>query len=218
VIRVGIVDDQPLVREGFHAVLSHVPDVQAAWAAVDGLEAVSRAATDPPDVILMDIRMPHLDGIEATRRILGAGATSRVIILTTFDLDEYVYAALQAGASAFLLKDVTPEALIDAIRVIAGGDALLAPTVTRRLIERFVDTAPVNSTALSDLTERECEILGLVARGLSNAEIATAVHISAATAKTHVGHLLAKLQARDRAQLVVVAYETGLVQRGTPTG
>jgi DNA-binding NarL/FixJ family response regulator len=218
VIRVGIVDDQPLVREGFHAVLRHVADVEAAWAAADGSEAVALAADDPPDVILMDVRMPRMDGIEATRRILATGTATRVIILTTFDLDEYVYAALQAGASAFLLKDVVPEALVEAIRVVAAGEALLAPTVTRRLIERFVDSAPVDPAALADLTEREREILALVARGLSNAEIAAVVHISAATAKTHVGHLLSKLHARDRAQLVVVAYESGLVQRGTPAG
>jgi DNA-binding NarL/FixJ family response regulator len=219
VIRVGVADDQPLVRAGFAAVLAHVPDIEAVWQAADGAEAVELAALTPADVILMDIRMPRLDGIEATRRILGGdGPGSRVIVLTTFDLDEYVFAALQAGASAFLLKDATPEALVEAVRVVAAGDALLAPQVTQRIIDRFADHAPVNAAALQDLTEREREVLALVARGLSNAELAELIHVSAATAKTHVSRLLSKLHARDRAQLVVIAYETGLVRRGTPRG
>jgi DNA-binding NarL/FixJ family response regulator len=170
----------------------------------------------------MDVRMPKLDGIEATRRILAdpACAGTRVIVLTTFDIDEYVYAALRAGASGFLLKDSTPEALIDAVRVVAAGEALLAPTVTRRLIERFAQgpDTQIDDSALRLLTEREREVLGLVARGLSNAEIGTRLFVSAATAKTHVGRVLAKLNARDRAQLVAIAYETGLVRPGTPDG
>jgi DNA-binding NarL/FixJ family response regulator len=219
-IRVGVADDQPLVRAGFGAVLAHVCDVEAVWEAADGDEAVELATTVPVDVILMDIRMPRLDGIEATKRILAdeRSARSRVIILTTFDLDEYVFAALQAGASAFVLKDATPEALVDAVRVVAAGDALLAPRVTQRIIDRFADHAPVDGAALQHLTEREREVLALVARGLSNSELAEVMHVSAATAKTHVGRLLSKLHARDRAQLVVVAYETGLVRRGTPRG
>jgi DNA-binding NarL/FixJ family response regulator len=220
VIRVVVVDDQPLVRAGFGAVLAHVDDLEAVGEAADGQAAVALALDVLPDVVLMDIRMPLLDGIEATRQILADPRADgiRVIILTTFDLDEYVYAALQSGASAFLLKDATPEALLDAIRVVARGDALLAPTVTRRLIERFADAAPIDDTVLSNLTEREREVLVCVARGLSNAELAAEIHVSPATAKTHVGRVLAKLHARDRAQLVVIAYETGLVRRGTPTG
>jgi DNA-binding NarL/FixJ family response regulator len=220
VIRVGVVDDQPLVRAGFEAVLGHVEDIDAVWAAADGEEAVALARSQPPDVILMDVRMPRLDGIEATQRILADDRAehTRVIVLTTFDLDDYVYGALRAGASAFLLKDTTPEALIDAIRVVAAGDALLAPSVTRRLIERFAADGPVDTTVLSGLTDREREVLALVARGMSNAEIGEHLYVSAATAKTHVGRLLAKIGARDRAQLVVFAYESGLVRRGTPRG
>jgi DNA-binding NarL/FixJ family response regulator len=220
VIRVAVVDDQPLVRAGFGAVLAHVPDVDVAWAAADGEEALARVAEDEPDVILMDIRMPRLDGIAATRRILAPDRSprTRVIILTTFDLDEYVFAALQAGASGFLLKDASPEALVDGVRVVADGDALLAPAVTRRLIERFADTAPADLAVLDHLTDREREVLALVARGLSNAELAAELHVSPATAKTHVGRVLTKLGARDRAQLVVIAYESGLVRRGTPRG
>ena len=219
-IRVAVVDDQPLVRAGFGAVLSHVQDIEAVWEASDGEEAVERALRQPPDVVLMDIRMPRLDGIEATRRILSDErcAATKVVILTTFDLDEYVFASLRAGASAFLLKDAAPEALVEAVRVVAGGDALLAPSTTRRLIERFAGEAPVDSSVLDRLTEREREVLALVARGMSNAELAEQLYMSAATAKTHVGRLLAKLHARDRAQLVVIAYESGLVRRGTPRG
>ena len=219
-IQVAVVDDQPLVRAGFGAVLAHVQDIEALWEASDGEEAVERAVRQPPDVVLMDIRMPRLDGIEATRRILSDErcARTRVVILTTFDLDEYVFASLRAGASAFLLKDAAPEALVEAVRVVAGGDALLAPSTTRRLIERFAGEAPADSSVLDQLTEREREVLALVARGLSNAELAEQLYMSTATAKTHVGRLLAKLHARDRAQLVVVAYESGLVRRGTPRG
>jgi DNA-binding NarL/FixJ family response regulator len=183
----------------------------------DGSAAVELARTERPDVVLMDIRMPRLDGIEATRRITNDPAlATRIIVLTTFDLDEYVYGALRAGASAFLLKDATPEALIDAVRIVAAGDALLAPTVTRRLIERFAGDVTVDDSGLRPLTEREREVLMLVARGLTNAEIGERLYVSAATAKTHVGRVLAKLNARDRAQLVAIAYETGLVRPGTP--
>lgn len=221
-IRVAIVDDQPLVRAGFAATIAHVPDLELAGEADDGADGVTLAVTAQPDVVLMDIRMPRLDGIEATRRIVAHErcAAVRVIVLTTFDLDEYVYGALRAGASAFLLKDTTPEALIDAVRVVAAGDALLAPAVTRRLIERFTEGGGLGTDArpLEVLTDREREVLALVGRGLSNAEIGERLYVSAATAKTHVGRVLAKLNARDRAQLVAVAYETGLIRPGTPDG
>ncbi|HEX7166374.1 MAG TPA: response regulator transcription factor [Acidimicrobiales bacterium] len=216
-IRVAIVDDQPLVRAGFGAIISHVDDLELVGEADDGERALDVVRAQRPDVVLMDIRMPRLDGIEATRRITADRASdTKVIVLTTFDLDEYVYAALQAGASAFLLKDAAPEALVAAVRVVAGGDALLAPSVTRRLIERFAAAAPVDDSVLRHLTEREREVLTLVARGLTNAEIAEKLFVSAATAKTHVGRVLAKLHARDRAQLVVIAYESGLVRPGAP--
>jgi DNA-binding NarL/FixJ family response regulator len=220
VIRVAIADDQPLVRAGFGAVIAHVADLELVGEAADGDEAVALARRTRPDVVLMDIRMPKLDGIEATRRILADPACegTRVIVLTTFDIDEYVYAALQAGASAFLLKDAAPEALVDAVRVVVAGDALLAPSVTRRLIERFAGEAPLDDRTLGHLTEREREVLGLVARGLTNAEIGARLFVSPATAKTHVGRVLAKLGARDRAQLVAIAYETGVVRPGTPDG
>jgi DNA-binding NarL/FixJ family response regulator len=189
----------------------------------DGAEAVSLARAHRPDVVLMDVRMPGLDGIEATRRIKEDGETTavKVLILTTFDLDEYVYAALRAGASGFLLKDTSPEKLLDAVRTVASGEALLAPTVTRRLIEGFalhVEPPLVDPDALQALTEREREVLREVARGLSNVEIAEKLHVSGATAKTHVSRLLMKLAARDRAQLVVVAYETGLVRPSSGDG
>ena len=215
-IRVAIADDQPLVRAGFVAVLGHAEDIAAVGEAADGLAAVELAVRERPDVILIDVRMPRLDGIEATRRIVADARCTdvKVIMLTTFDVDEYVYGALQAGASAFLLKDVAPEQLLEAIRVVAGGDALLAPSVTKRLIERFVDVQPIDDQQLADLTEREREVLLLVARGLSNAEIAAHMNVSLPTAKTHVGRVLAKLGARDRAQLVAVAYETGLIRPG----
>jgi DNA-binding NarL/FixJ family response regulator len=224
VIRVAVADDQPLVRAGFGALVNHADDLEFVGEAADGEAAIELAHRDRPDVLLMDVRMPRLDGIEATRRITADPelAGVRVVILTTFDLDEYVFGALQAGASGFLLKDVTPERLVDAIRVVAAGDALLAPSVTRRLVERFAGTpgAPGGGSAHTDpaalrlLTEREREVLGLVARGLSNAEIGESIHVSHATAKTHVGRILTKLGAHDRAQLVVVAYETGLVTPG----
>jgi DNA-binding NarL/FixJ family response regulator len=220
VIRVAVADDQPLVRAGFAAMVDHADDMERVGEAADGEAAVELAVRSQPDVLLMDIRMPRLDGIEATRRITADErcAGVRVIVLTTFDLDEYVYGALRAGASGFLLKDATPEHLLDAVRVVADGDALLAPGVTRRLIERFTDAMPVDSAVLDRLTEREREVLALVARGLTNAEIGERLYVSAATAKTHVGRLLSKLHARDRAQLVALAYESGLVRRGTPDG
>jgi len=222
VIRVAVADDQPLVRAGFGALIANAADLQFVGEAADGESAVALAQRESPDVLLMDVRMPRLDGIEATRRIVADPALTavRVVILTTFDLDEYVYGALQAGASGFLLKDVTPERLIDAIRVVAEGDALLAPSVTRRLIERFAGTgggprpADRDPTALRSLTDREREVLGLVARGLTNAEIGVTINVSHATAKTHVGRILSKLGARDRAQLVMIAYESGLVTPG----
>ena len=216
-IRVAVADDQPLVRAGFAAVLAHPTDIAQVGEASDGEEAVRLAIRERPDVVLMDVRMPRLDGIEATRRIIADDrcAAVKVIILTTFDLDEYVYGALQAGASAFLLKDAAPEQLLDAIRVVAAGDALLAPSVTKRLIERFANTAPVDERALDALTEREREVLTLVARGLSNAELAERLTVSVPTAKTHVARILTKVGARDRAQLVAIAYETGLVRPGS---
>jgi DNA-binding NarL/FixJ family response regulator len=223
VIRVAVADDQPLVRAGFAALVNHADDLELVGEACDGDEAVDLAFTHRPDLLLMDVRMPHLDGIEATRRITASPelADVRVVILTTFDLDEYVFAALRAGASGFLLKDVTPERLLDAVRIVAAGDALLAPSVTRRLIERYASAAEtpgiassVDPSVLDVLTEREREVLGLVARGLSNAEIGLRLSVSHATAKTHVGRILTKLGARDRAQLVVAAYEAGLVTPG----
>jgi DNA-binding NarL/FixJ family response regulator len=218
VIRVLVADDQALVRGGFRMILEAQKDMEVVGEASDGREAIARAVELRPDVVLMDIRMPELDGLEATRRLLGDGGGTHVLILTTFDLDEYVYEAMKAGASGFLLKDVRPEQLADAVRVVAAGDALLAPTITRRLIEQFVSRpAPGSSvpSELSQLTDRELEILKLVARGLSNAEIASYLFLSEATVKTHVTHILAKLKLRDRVQTVVLAYESGLVQPGS---
>jgi DNA-binding NarL/FixJ family response regulator len=218
-IRVLVADDQALVRGSFRLLVDTAPDLHVIGEAATGAEAVEIAIREKPDVLLMDIRMPGMDGIEATRRITGseqAGA-ARVLSLTTFDLDEYVYAALRAGASGFLLKDTPPADLLAAIRVIAAGDALLAPAVTRRLIAEFArrpEPGQQPAATLAGVTDREREVLTLIARGLSNAEIAQALHVTMATAKTHVGRLLAKLGARDRAQLVMVAYETGLVQPG----
>jgi DNA-binding NarL/FixJ family response regulator len=215
VIGVVVVDDQALVRAGFGVLVDSSPDLEVLGDAADGIEAVRVVREVRPDVVLMDIRMPGMDGIEATRQIVGTpeGAQTRVLILTTFDLDEYVYDALRAGASGFLLKDTPPEDLLDAIRVIAAGNALLAPSVTRTLIAEFVSRAvPVATKAevLEAITPREREVLLLVSRGRTNAEIADELHMSAATAKTHVSRILAKLGARDRAQLVVIAYESGL--------
>ena len=218
-IRVLVADDQALVRGSFRLLVDTAPDLEVVGEAATGAEAVEIAAREKPDVLLMDIRMPEMDGIEATRRITASGSTAdvRVLILTTFDLDEYVYAALRAGASGFLLKDTPPADLLAAIRIVAAGDALLAPAVTRRLIAEFArrpEPGQRPTGPLEDVTDREREVLTLIARGLSNAEIAQALHVTMATAKTHVGRLLAKLGARDRAQLVMVAYETGLVRPG----
>ncbi len=218
-IRVLIVDDQPLLRTGFRMILSGEPDIEVVGEAADGARGVEAAATLRPDVVLMDIRMPVLDGVEATRRIAAGEGAARVLILTTFDLDEYVIEARRAGASGCLLKDVPPEDLVSAIHVVARGDALLAPTVTRRLLDRMAGRLPpVNARppALAELTERETEILGLVARGLSNAEIADRLVLGEATVKTHVSRILGKLGLRDRVQAVVFAYEAGLVHPGDP--
>jgi DNA-binding NarL/FixJ family response regulator len=215
-IQVVVADDQALVRGSFRVLLDTAADLCVVGEAENGAHAVDVVARQRPDVVLMDVRMPELDGIEATRRITAAPslANVRVIILTTFDLDEYVYAALRAGASGFLLKDTRPGDLLSAIRVVAAGEALLAPTVTRRLIQRFAalpESVQVPRD-LSGVTKRELEVLALVGRGLSNSEIAERLHISLATSKTHVARLLAKLGARDRAQLVIVAYESGLIR------
>jgi DNA-binding NarL/FixJ family response regulator len=214
-IRVLLADDQELVRAGFRMILETQADVEVVGEAGDGVEAVATTRRLQPDVVLMDIRMPNLDGLQATRRILAAGSGARVVILTTFDLDEYVYQALTAGASGFLLKNAPPEQLIGAVRVVAAGDALLAPSITRRVIEQFTRLPPPGAGgSLAGLTDREREVLELVARGLSNAEIAARLFVSDATVKTHVAHLLAKLRLRDRVQAVVLAYESGLVRPG----
>ena len=220
-IRVVVADDQALVRSGFTVLLSGEPDIDVVGEAGNGAEAVAVAAREHPEVLLMDVRMPVMDGLEATRRITGdeSLASTRVVILTTFDLDEYVYEALRAGASGFLLKDTLPVDLLNAVRVVAAGDALIAPRITRRLIEEFARRPAPAATdatrkALDQITEREREVLELVARGQSNAEIAAQLYVSHATVKTHVSRLLMKLDARDRAQLVMIAYETGVVQPG----
>jgi DNA-binding NarL/FixJ family response regulator/class 3 adenylate cyclase len=218
-IRIVIVDDQALVRAGFRMILEAEEDIEVVGEAADGREAVAEVQRLRPDVVLMDVRMPEVDGIEATRRLLGSdGSTAKVVMLTTFDMDEYVYEALRAGASGFLLKDVPPEQLVAGIRAVASGDALLAPSVTRRVIEEFVRRPPesVRTTppGLAELTTREVEVLKLMARGLSNAEIAGQLVVSETTVKTHVAHVLMKLSLRDRVQAVVFAYETGLVQPG----
>lgn len=215
-LRVVIADDQALVRAGFRMILDAQPDIDVVAEACDGEEAIAAWRRLRPDVLLMDVRMPVLDGLEATRRLRSNGSDCRIVILTTFDLDEYVYAALQAGAAGFLLKDVSPESLIAAVRLIADGDALLAPSITRRLVERFARPRPARreTGVLSDLTPRELEVMRLLARGLSNAEIADALVVSEATAKTHVARILPKLGLRDRVQAVVFAYESGLVRPG----
>ncbi|MET0494641.1 MAG: response regulator transcription factor [Actinoplanes sp.] len=215
-VRVLIADDQALLRASFRLLIDVTPGLVAVGEAGTGLEAIALTRREKPDVVLMDIRMPELDGIQATRRICGDPRTarSRVLILTTFDFDEYIFAALHAGASGFLLKDVAPGELVTAVRVVAGGDALLAPAITSRLIAKFTarpEPACLPATELTDVTEREREVLTLIAGGLSNTEIANHLRLSLATVKTHIGRLLAKLHARDRAQLVIVAYETGLV-------
>ena len=215
--RVLLADDQALVRGGFRLILETQKDMHVVGEAENGREAIALAEALHPDVILMDVRMPELDGIEATRRILERQAGARILILTTFDADEYVYAAMKAGASGFLLKDVRPEDLARSVRVVAAGDALLAPPITRRLIEQYVRRPAPGARApegLAALTERELDVLKLVARGRSNGEIAAQLFLSEATIKTHVTHILAKLRLRDRVQAVVLAYETGLVQAG----
>ena len=213
-IRVLVVDDQALVRSGFRLILEAREDIEVVGEAENGAEAIELALRLDPDVILMDVRMPGMDGVEATRRLTQAGSRARVVILTTFDLDEYVHDAIRAGASGFLLKDVQPAQLVEAVRVVADGEALLAPTVTRRLLDRFARTLPDEKPppALETLTARELEILRLVAGGLSNAEIADQLVVTEATVKTHVSSVLRKLQLRDRVQAVVLAYDAGLVQ------
>lgn len=217
-VRVLLADDQGLVRSGFRKLLESEPGIEVVAEAADGLEAIEKARLYRPDVVLMDIRMPRLDGLQATARILAlTNPTPRILILTTYDLDEYIFEALTAGASGFLLKDSPPEELIAAIRVVVAGEALLAPAVTRRLIEAFVSVPRVSPEAkrqLDGLTTRETEVLHLVARGLSNAEIAAELRLGEATVKSHVGNLLMKLALRDRVQAVVLAYESGLVKPG----
>jgi DNA-binding NarL/FixJ family response regulator len=221
-IRVGVADDQALVRKAFVVLLSNESDIEIVGEAANGAEAVALAASERPDVMLMDVRMPVMDGLEATRMITGdeSLASTRVVILTTFDLDEYVHEALRAGASGFLLKDTLPVDLLNAVRVVAAGDALIAPAITRRLIAEFARRpepgfAHQATQVLEQLTDREHEVLVQVAKGLSNAEIASELHVSHATVKTHVSRLLMKLDARDRAQLVMIAYETGVASPGS---
>jgi DNA-binding NarL/FixJ family response regulator len=214
-VKVLVADDQPLIRNGFRMVIDERPDLELVGEATDGEQAVELARDLDPDVILMDIRMPKLDGVEATRRLVDAGARSRILVLTTFDLDEYVYAAVRAGASGFLLKDVEPAQLVDAIRVVAAGNTLFGPAATRHLVERFTlvpDTTP--APGLDQLTDREREILRMLAEGLSNAEIASRLYLGETTVKSHVSAVLRKLGVRDRVQAVIAAYESGLVQPG----
>jgi DNA-binding NarL/FixJ family response regulator len=222
-----LVDDQELMRMAFRMVIESQPDLRVAGEAANGIEAVRQVATLQPDVVLMDVRMPQLDGVEATRRIVASGSNARIIILTTFDLDEYVYAALRAGASGFLLKDAQPADLLSAIRAVASGDAVVAPSITRRLLDAYANRqGPLGAgnredlinadqrERLEQLTSREREVMMLVARSLSNAEIAGQLVLSEATVKSHVGRVLSKLELRDRVQIVVFAYETGLVRPG----
>jgi DNA-binding NarL/FixJ family response regulator len=210
-----LADDQELVRAGFRMILETQAGIAVVGEAGDGAEAVAATRRLQPDVVLMDIRMPNLDGLQATRQIAAASPRSRVLILTTFDLDEYIYQALAAGASGFLLKNAPPEQLITAVKVVAAGEGLLSPSITRRVIEQFARLPPPGGTdTLGGVTEREREVLKLIARGLSNAEIAEELFVSDATVKSHVAHLLAKLQLRDRVQAVVLAYESGLVRPG----
>ena len=212
-IRVLVADDQSMVRAGFRMLLAGEEDIEVVAEASNGLEAVDKAARFRPGVILMDIRMPELDGLEATRRILAGDADARILVLTTFDLDEYVYEALRAGASGFVLKDDSPEQLIAAIRTVAGGDALLSPTITKRVIQKFARMPrPAPPKELDQLSERELEVFRLMARGLSNGEIAQELYISETTVNTHVTHILQKLGLRDRVQAVVLAYQTGVFE------
>jgi DNA-binding NarL/FixJ family response regulator len=216
VIRILIADDQELVRTGFRVVLDAEPDLEVVGEAADGLTAIDAVQTLIPDIVLMDIRMPNLDGIEATRRIAARDGAPRILILTTFDLDDYVYEALCAGASGFLLKDARAEELRQAVRMVAAGDALLSPAITRRLIENYTRRPPAtpHPAPLAELTPRELEVLRLVAQGLSNADIAHQLVVGDATVKTHVARIFSKLELHDRAQAVVLAYESGLVQPG----
>jgi DNA-binding NarL/FixJ family response regulator len=218
-VRVGVADDQPLIRTGLRTMIDHASDLELVGEAADGERAVDLARRLRPDVMLMDVRMPGLDGIEATRQITADAdlVGVRVVMLTTFDLDDYVHAAIRAGASGFLLKDAPPEDVLDAVRVVARGDALLAPSITRRIIEELAARPDLERPApanLDILTDREREVLALVGRGLSNVEIGSQLYGSPATAKTHVSHVMTKLYARDRAQLVVIAYESGLIRPG----
>lgn len=218
-IRVLIVDDQALVRAGFRMILEAQPDLEVVGEAGDGSAAIDAVRTLRPDVVLMDVRMPGVDGIEATRRLTEAGVPGKIVILTTYDLDEYVFDALAAGASGFLLKHVPPEELVRGVRVAASGEALLAPSITKRLIEEFAkQRAPVRAsgTELKTLTDREREVLTLLGRGLSNPEIAKDLKVGEATVKTHVAHVLDKLELRDRVQAVIFAYEIGLIKPGAP--
>jgi DNA-binding NarL/FixJ family response regulator len=217
VIRVVIADDQDLVREGLRMMLEAEADIEVVGEAANGREALDAARTHDPDVVLMDVRMPELDGLEATARLVGSNARSRVLMLTTFDLDEYVYRAMKAGASGFLLKDANREQLASAVRVVAEGEALLAPAITRRLIEDFCRRPPPSAAAppaADELSPRELEVLRLLAQGMSNAEIAAELFLSEATVKSHVARLLGKLGLRDRVQAVVLAYESGIVRPG----